>query len=338
VIFDDGPSCLLARLRAADVRPFLDGFDALIAAHGCRGPNEWEISSDTWETRPELVLVAIDRVRRQSDEESPRIRNRRLADARDVLTAELRASVAGLGDDAVAQFEGALVAANQLAFRERTKTNLVRVVHEIRMVFRELGGRHLDDPTLVYMLLADELEQFVADPASPRATLAERALTWRELWDLEPPYFIRDGIVPPLGQWQRRGRAHHDAAVPSDVLHGVAGCPGTVTGRARIVTDPAEPGDLGPGDILVAPLTDPSWTPLFMAVSGVVVDVGGQVSHAVIVGRELGLPCVVSPPARPCGSPTALWLKSMATTALSPCWRVRPSEVDGGHLGAVGIT
>ena len=61
-----------------------------------------------------------------------------------------------------------------------------------------------------------------------------------------------------------------------------------------MVTDPTDPGDLGPGDVLVAPLTDPAWTPLFMAVGGVVVDVGGQISHAIIVSRELGLPCVVS--------------------------------------------
>jgi pyruvate,water dikinase len=61
-----------------------------------------------------------------------------------------------------------------------------------------------------------------------------------------------------------------------------------------VVTDPAQPGDLGPGDVLVAPITDPSWTPLFVPVEAVVVDVGGQMSHAVIVARELGLPCVVS--------------------------------------------
>ncbi len=67
-----------------------------------------------------------------------------------------------------------------------------------------------------------------------------------------------------------------------------------VTGTARVVTDPADPSALDPGDILVAPHTDPSWTPLFMTAGGVVVNVGGQTSHAVIVSRELGLPCVIS--------------------------------------------
>ena len=79
-----------------------------------------------------------------------------------------------------------------------------------------------------------------------------------------------------------------------DVIQGVPGCPGVVRGTARVILDPADPRDLEPGEILVAPLTDPAWTPLFMAAGGVVVDVGGQISHAIIVSRELGLPCVVS--------------------------------------------
>ena len=71
-------------------------------------------------------------------------------------------------------------------------------------------------------------------------------------------------------------------------------CSGVATGTARIVLRPDQPGDLGPGDILVAPITDPAWTPLFLAAAGVVVDVGAQQSHAAIVSRELGIPAVVS--------------------------------------------
>ena len=84
-----------------------------------------------------------------------------------------------------------------------------------------------------------------------------------------------------------------EAAVGT-VLSGVAGSPGIARGLARVVLEPADPGALAPGDVLVAPNTDPSWTPLFMAAAGVVVDVGGQISHAVIVSRELAVPCVVS--------------------------------------------
>jgi pyruvate,water dikinase len=67
-----------------------------------------------------------------------------------------------------------------------------------------------------------------------------------------------------------------------------------VEGRARVILDPNDPFALGPGDVLVAPITDPSWTPLFVPAAGVVVDVGAALSHAIIVSRELGIPCVVS--------------------------------------------
>jgi pyruvate,water dikinase len=77
-------------------------------------------------------------------------------------------------------------------------------------------------------------------------------------------------------------------------LAGMPGCPGTARGRARVVLDPADPTVLEPGDILVAPMTDPAWTPLFVPAAGVVVDVGAALSHAIIVSRELGIPCVVS--------------------------------------------
>ena len=144
------------------------------------------------------------------------------------------------------------------------------------------------------MLLDEELESFVADPSRYSALLHDRYENWLKLWDLTPPFFLRDGIIPPLTEWDTRAPTAESALSEGDVLVGTAGCPGVVTGRARIVRDPTSPPDLEPGDIMVAPLTDPAWTPLFLAVDGVVVNVGGQVSHAVIVSREMGIPCVVS--------------------------------------------
>ncbi|HTK61002.1 MAG TPA: PEP-utilizing enzyme, partial [Pseudonocardia sp.] len=79
-----------------------------------------------------------------------------------------------------------------------------------------------------------------------------------------------------------------------DVLQGIPGCPGKARGRARVVLDSHDPTALEPGDVLIAPITDPSWTPLFVPAAGVIVDVGAPLSHAIIVSRELGIPCVVS--------------------------------------------
>jgi rifampicin phosphotransferase len=61
-----------------------------------------------------------------------------------------------------------------------------------------------------------------------------------------------------------------------------------------VILDPSDAMALEPGEILIAPVTDPAWTPLFVPAAGVVVNVGAQVSHAIIVSRELGIPCVVS--------------------------------------------
>jgi rifampicin phosphotransferase len=301
--FDAGVTGLLDRLRksgSTDANTFLVSWQQFSLDFGSRGPNEWEISQETWETKPEIALAALDRIRFQSNDESPRIRNQKHAEERERVTAEVRAKVAALGSEELAgQFEAAMVASRQMGFRERTKTNIVRVVHEGRMVFRELGRRHaaagdLADEMHIYMLLNAELGGFIANPASFKQTLADRYTQWRALWDLEPPFFIKDGNLPPLSQYPKRGANTAAKAAVGEVLQGVAGCAGIVQGRACVVTDPSDPQGLEPGDILVAPLTDPAWTPLFMSAGGVVVNVGGQISHAIIVSRELGLPCVVS--------------------------------------------
>jgi len=301
--FDEGIDGLIGRLAASesdDARGFLSTFVEFLTEFGSRGPNEWELSAETWETDPTIALAAIERIRFQADGQGPHDRAAALAAEREELVVEVRDKLAALGDEQLAgMYEGALVGGNMMIFRERGKTNVIKAVHEARMAFRELGRRHADAGTLgdaadIFMLTVDELQGFVDAPADWTQTLADRSLDWRALWDLEPPFFIKDGHVPPLSEWPQKGEQEVDALATGDVLAGVAGSPGVIEGTARIVLDPTEPGDLGPGDIMVAPLTDPAWTPLFMAADGVVVNVGGQISHAIIVSRELGLPCVVS--------------------------------------------
>lgn len=300
--FDAGVAGVLDRLAtsgSSEATGFLAEFDRFLADFGSRGPNEWEISSDTWETRPEIALAAIDRIRLQADEESPRIRQKRKADERQRLTAETRAKVAALGEELAGQFEGAIIASNMMAVRERTKTNIIRAVHEVRVAVRELGRRHAEagnvkDAHHVFMLLDSELEEFVASPSTFTETLAERYVVWQAIQGLEPPFFIRDGVVPPMGEWAKKGETSAVVAGVGDVVQGVPGCPGVYLGRARVILDPSDPRELEPGDVLIAPNTDPAWTPLFMACGAVVVNVGAAISHAIIVSRELGLPCVVS--------------------------------------------
>jgi pyruvate,water dikinase len=299
--FDAGVDGLLgriARLGTADAGAFLSAFDAFVQRFGSRGPNEWELRSPTWGTRPELPLAAIDRMRLAGDHESPQShKDDRSADA-DAQAAQVRAALAG-NAEALAQFDAGLRSGRlHLAGRERTKTTIIKVVHEMRLALRELGRRlheagHLHSIEAVFMCTDRELDELVAYPQAWGPVCEEREREYLELFDLEPP-FIVVGSVPPLTEWSRRHERAVAVAGAGDELVGIPGCPGQATGRARVVLDPSNPMALEPGDVLVAPITDPAWTPLFVPAAAVVVDVGAQVSHAVIVSRELGIPCVVS--------------------------------------------
>jgi pyruvate,water dikinase len=90
--------------------------------------------------------------------------------------------------------------------------------------------------------------------------------------------------------------SQHVASIQEDpgCLNGVAGSPGVVSGKARVISGPEEFHQLQKGEILVAPITNPVWTPLFAVASGVITEVGGILSHGAIVAREYGIPAVMS--------------------------------------------
>jgi phosphoenolpyruvate synthase/pyruvate phosphate dikinase len=100
-------------------------------------------------------------------------------------------------------------------------------------------------------------------------------------------------IVPPrtIGIESRQGTPA--AAAIAGQLQGQSASPGRYTGIARVILDPAADLTLRPGEVLVAPYTDPAWTPLFLLAGAAVVEVGSYLSHAGTVAREYGLPCVV---------------------------------------------
>jgi rifampicin phosphotransferase len=294
--FNAGHVGLAGRLRTSregDVVAFIAAFDEFLATFGSRGPNEWELRSEVWETKPDLPLALVDRMRGSHDSDDPSSRSHALVADREALAAGISTALADQ-PETLGQFQAGLRSAHvYLQARERAKTNIIKVVHEIRMLMRELGSRHGYSLSGITMLMRDELDAFVADPSEFRVRLASREQQYLDLFDLVPP-FIVNGTVPPLNTWERRSTDTLAKAVKDDVLTGVPGCPGVAIGRARVILDPADPFALEPGDVLIAPVTDPAWTPLFVPAAAVVVDVGAQVSHAIIVSRELGIPCVVS--------------------------------------------
>ncbi|HAN71216.1 MAG TPA: hypothetical protein DCQ36_06460 [Actinobacteria bacterium] len=300
--FDAGVDGIGDRLAANPAAAeFNAAFATLLAQFGHRGVNEWEISADTWLINPALAFQMIDRVRRQEDAMSPRMRAAEAAKRREAAVAELTAAVAG--DEATAGLLAAGIASGQMSYRLREggKNATVMLMQEPKLAFRELGRRmhergHLADPMHVFQLLDTELDAFVADPASFSSTLADRHAQWQELAQLEPPYLVMRGEpIPPISAWpKRKAAAVGKAAAPGTEMKGIGGSPGTVTAKTRVILDLSDADALQPGEILVCTTTDPSWVPLFMIASAVICEIGAQASHAVIVSRELGVPCVVS--------------------------------------------
>ena len=303
--FERGVSGLIDRLSAsntAGTAQFLAMFDDFIFNFGSRGPNEWEARSPSWETRPELALSAIERMRLAPASADPATHSVDRARERAAAAEELLSVVAG--DPAVHGQLSVAIAASQawIPARERTKTNNIRLIHECRMPMRELGRRMVargffDEVEDFGFVQADEMEQLLAanagDAGTWRSVVRERRAKYEEL-SAKIPQFVFVGTPAGPDTWEARSATSADRLSTGDTLQGMPGCPGVSRGRARVILDSNDPTALEPGDILVAPITDPSWTPLFVPAAGVVVDVGAPLSHAIIVSRELGIPCVIS--------------------------------------------
>jgi rifampicin phosphotransferase len=298
--FDAGVHGLMDRLRGEpEADEFRVAFLQFIAEFGHRGPNDWEISSRTWENTPQLALAAIDRMRLAENDLDP---STRLGDVEQLRAQAAEAVLPHLKLLDKANFKKALkVMGYWFRGREGTRDQAIRMHLPTRQVFFELAGRATKrggwkEPRDVALLDPfDELPQCLLDPAAWTDTICERAALRDRFAAVEPPFFITSqDEVPGIEELEARARQRPAHAQPGTVLRGAGGSTGVARGRARVVLDPADPNGLEPGDVLVAPLTDPAWTPLFLPAAAVVVNVGALMSHAIIVSRELGIPCAVS--------------------------------------------
>ncbi|MET9211448.1 MULTISPECIES: rifamycin-inactivating phosphotransferase [unclassified Nocardia] len=143
----------------------------------------------------------------------------------------------------------------------------------------------LRDPEDIYYLRFDELGEVVRTQQADAELIDERKDAFRSYRTLTPPRVLTSDGEALTGAYRR-------ADLPPGALPGMAVSAGTIEGRARVVSDIGQ-ADLDPGDILVTAYTDPSWTPLFVAIRGLVTEVGGLMTHGAVIAREYGLPAVV---------------------------------------------
>lgn len=137
----------------------------------------------------------------------------------------------------------------------------------------------------IFYLRFEEIQDVVCTKQLDHELIAERKEVFRSYQALTPPRVLTSEGEGVSGSYRRDD-------LPSGALVGLPVSAGVIVGRARVILDMAD-ADLEAGDILVTAYTDPSWTPLFVAIKGLVTEVGGLMTHGAVIAREYGLPAVV---------------------------------------------
>ncbi|GII61791.1 phosphoenolpyruvate synthase [Sphaerisporangium krabiense] len=264
---------------------------AFLARYGHRAVAEIDLGLPRWSEDPAHVLGVLANYLRLDDPAlAPDTQFARGAREAEAMAARL-ARRAGPVRGAVVRF--ALGRARALAgYREMPKYNLIVAFAGLRAhlaaVGRELAAAGtIGAPDDVFMLGLDEARAALAGADQRELVARRRAEYERELRRRHVPrVLLSDGTEP---------EAVGTAPPAEGALTGTPASPGAVTGVARVVLDPVG-ARLAPGEILVAPSTDPGWTPLFLTAGGLVMEMGGANSHGAVVAREYGIPAVVGVP------------------------------------------
>ncbi|MFD7817325.1 rifamycin-inactivating phosphotransferase [Streptomyces sp. NPDC059785] len=270
-----------------------DAIEDYLDRYGMRCVGEIDITRPRWRERPTaLVPVILDNVRNfapgAAGQRFEQGRQQARAKERDVLSrlrtlpdGERKAAEAKEMIDRVRTFIG---------YREYPKYHIVcryfvykqALMAEAERLVRAGVLRERED---VFHLTFQELHDVVRSHAVDERLVRERKEEFRSYRALTPPRVLTSDGEAVAGSYRR-------ADVPAGALAGLAVSAGTVEGRARVIHDMAE-ADLEAGDILVTAYTDPSWSPLFVAITGLVTEVGGLMTHGAVIAREYGLPAVV---------------------------------------------
>jgi pyruvate,water dikinase len=277
----------VASLAGLEGDEFEAAFEQVLQDYGFRGVNEWEIAAPSWEIRPDVLRRAVDAAKAGTTKRDPE--------------SIRRAALAKFDEDGVRDTFRELdlwLARGEvwMGVRERTKATCVLTINEMRLDALEVGRRLARDGALesadqIYFLTFDEFRSAARGGGVDLDRVRARQAAKVELLRHQEPLFAIAGEIPAVEDWPVKSDA--DGGGTDDEVVGAAGSPGVAVGRARVVMDAYADEPTEPGEVLVAPITDPGWLPLFIGVVAVVVDMGGELSHTMIVSRDLGIPAVV---------------------------------------------
>jgi len=286
------------RLACAAALPggetFLELWGRFITRYGSRGPAELDISRPRWTEDPTSLLQMVVGGLDQREIGTHRTHFAQLQ-AEGMQTAERLTTLARKG--LVGQVRGRVVARlirvsrALAALREHHKFLLVRYLAIAKQILLAAGEQlqrdgKIDSVEDIWFLTYPELVDAVGNADPLQSYIEERVAEFEFHKQLNPPRVMTsEGEIPSVKL--------DGGQAPEGALLGSPASAGIVEGIAKVVRDPIV-DMLMPGEILVAPFTDPGWTPLFVNAAGVVVEVGGVLSHGSVVAREYGIPAVVS--------------------------------------------
>ncbi|MEV4067462.1 rifamycin-inactivating phosphotransferase [Nonomuraea dietziae] len=270
-----------------------DAIEAYLDRYGMRCVGEIDITRPRWRERPTtLVPVILDNVKlfepgaagrrfEQGRQEAEKKERDVLSRLRALPDGERKADEAKRMIDRVRTFIG---------YREYPKYGIVSRLLVYKQALLEEAERLVRADVLpekedIFYLTFQELHDVVRTNRVDDRLIRQRKDAYRSYHALTPPRVLTSDGEAITGAYRRDD-------VPAGALIGLPVSAGTIEGRARVILDMAE-AELEAGDILVTAHTDPSWTPLFVAVSGLVTEVGGLMTHGAVIAREYGLPAVV---------------------------------------------
>lgn len=280
---------LLSALQSSPFsQAFLEQFNIFLDRYGHREIS-LTISQPTWKNQPNVVL-AILKVLAETKSQ-PDDHNETWKHTRDKL---LTRSIPGRWPLRNSFLKCLRHARCFFQIREDTHFYVTQLQPILRCMVLELGSRLVQIGVIknnmdIFHLRFDELES-IGDPWPPSNNKLDALTETLERRKRKRESVTNTPMIDPRLLDAVSLRVKPEGNV---LLRGASGSRGIARGPARIVNDPTEFGKLKAGDVLVAPVTNPAWTPLFQRAAAVVVDTGGMASHAAIVAREYGIPAVM---------------------------------------------
>jgi pyruvate,water dikinase len=290
------------KLRSlASGKHFLQKLDTFFEHYGHRAHNEFELANPRWKEDHGFVLEII-RAYVKAKQMNPVEHFKALKKIREDAQKKIHDDLnTGALDKIIPVRSKIFRFALKLAhiytpLRESTKFYYLLEVEQLRRYLLELGARLasyryecLNNKNDIFFLFSRELQEIVQKKRSSKQIkhlIAERKMDYLVKKRIPVPSVIFRDSLQSIGK-----EPESEAA---EVLSGTGVSKAKVTGIARIIKHPSQIGTLNYGEILVAPTTDPGWTPVFFIVSALVMDTGNILSHGAVLAREYGLPAIVN--------------------------------------------